>query len=221
MYKRKRRTQGSAPFKRYKRMNYARRRITVKPEVKVYSIVTNPKAQVPIPINDTLPVLLNGIPVGTGSRERTGDTVKIIGLKLRLAMQQTTLLPLGSPTTRVITGSPWRVILVRDSSPCASSTKLDDVITLPAVFMSGFNYTNRKRFKVLLDKIISVDNGSRVFEKYFKLSFETTYNFSRIPMQQNDVSSNSLLLFMYRQDNSTALFESYCDYQISTYYVDN
>lgn len=102
---------------------------------------------------DGVVILLNGIAQGTDYTQRIGRKVCLRSLLTRF----TCILNTG--TTASETGDVVRLLIFYDSQTNATTPQVSDVLTSTS-FDAQMNLTNRDRFKVVLDKFITMNGYS-------------------------------------------------------------
>ena len=111
--------------------------------------------------------LLNGLQPGTGATQRIGMKVAIRSIECRIIAQT-------YPASGLDNFVRWFIVIDRqtNASPISAIT---DVLT-PGSVVSFRNLANRRRFKIILDKMFSMgnsmdkykDSNQRVFKYYLK-----------------------------------------------------
>lgn len=150
-------------------------------------------------------LLLNGLTPGTGATERVGMKVTIKSIEIRFQLQST-------PTTGV--SQFGRFILVLDRQPNGIAPgAVTDILSSQSTG-SPRNLANRKRFKIMLDKVVPI--GSTIagvsstpdlrFLKYYlkpRKSIVTEYN-TGVTGNIADISTNSLYFVYFGTELSGA-----------------
>jgi len=115
--------------------------------------------------------LLNGIARGDDINERIGRQVILKSIEMHVVNYVT-------PTTGI--DQTQRILVVYDSQTNATALTILQVLNFVTT-ISLKNLENRKRFSILLDKLINLnasgESGSKVCWKWYKkLNHETTFN---------------------------------------------
>lgn len=126
---------------------------------------------------------LVSIPSGTGESQRIGNQVKLTNVNMRLQIARN-----GADTDAV---RKVRILVFLDKQNNGVASDVADL--LDSTTMTSFNdMDNKMRYKVLMDRIITLDLNSPTsgmqINKYFKLTRKLVYSFSGDPPIQNNIT---------------------------------
>lgn len=169
----------------HRKRTYRKRRYYKKSTKEFKQILLAPT----IPMNSAGSVtLLNGLERGDDLGYRDGREVNFRSIEMKFSNFST----VGTGITQI-----HRMLLVQDKNPNATTPAILDILT-GASSVATRNLNNRKRFKILWDKVVVV-NGSglsgttRYTKKYKRLNIQTVYN----QLDVNDITAiqqNALFL---------------------------
>jgi len=149
-------------------------------------------------------ILLNGLVQGSDATQRVGRQIVIKKFIARL----TFVMPTVDPATKPTWPSFVRVMLVYDMQTNATAFTLTDLFNDSTDFAALQNLNNRDRFKVIKDKVYSLnksaqfttdasDMGACRFVKIYKrLNLPTTYN-ANSTGNVGDIQTGSLYLLVF------------------------
>jgi len=143
--------------------------------------------------------LINGLVPGNSASQRVGQKVEIRSIQLRLQS-------IVTATTGV--DQVQRIILLRDGQPNgAPPTALTDFLT-PGTIYGQRALTNRKRFRILMDKTRYLNASGEPYSGYFMKAYikfrrpiVTEYN-AGVSGTIADIATNSLYLITIGQQNA-------------------
>lgn len=169
------------------------------PELKTNDVNTG-IAVIPASITAGNAALLNGIAVGDDYNTRDGRVINMKSLLLRVFIYP-------SATVTSPQGGTVRVLVVLDKQSNGATTAATSAILQSDAYDSAMNLSNRSRFKVIVDKYVSMNAtnysggaltagspGGRIVKVFKKFNYQTIYNTTT--NVDTAISSGSLNLYI-------------------------